>query len=325
MSKPLITCILTTRRRPQLLKRAIESVLNQTYPHLQVCVYDNASGDETAQVVSEIAKTDPRVKYFCHTENIGPANNIFYGVKNVNTPFFSHLADDDYLLPNFYADAIPILENNSDLMFFGGTTLMMRDDKVMGTLPPNPSKRKEKIYRPPEGFRQITKGHICAPSVLFRTTDNIKRNGLCHPDPRWCEFDFEFTISRKSAYYYSHKLCAVYLSHPEYTHYNEFDKNLVSLNKLAGRHLTSPEMTTTMRLLLFLWFIKISRGLISQLLAKDKKIDELMEEATSILNLHKTPYSYILLLRIFYKLLKYCPFLLNLKFTRKIKRIINLN
>jgi len=85
---PLITCILTTRRRPQLLKRAIESVLNQTYPHLQVCVYDNASGDETAQVVSEIAKTDPRVKYFCHAENIGPFNNISYGVKNVNTPFF---------------------------------------------------------------------------------------------------------------------------------------------------------------------------------------------------------------------------------------------
>jgi len=54
--EPLITTIIPTHCRPTLLRRAIYSVLNQTYPHLQVCVYDNASGDETAFVVAEIAK-----------------------------------------------------------------------------------------------------------------------------------------------------------------------------------------------------------------------------------------------------------------------------
>jgi glycosyltransferase involved in cell wall biosynthesis len=34
-------------------------------------IYDNASGDETAEVVSEFAKKDARVKYHCHPENIG--------------------------------------------------------------------------------------------------------------------------------------------------------------------------------------------------------------------------------------------------------------
>jgi glycosyltransferase involved in cell wall biosynthesis len=68
--KPLITTIIPTCRRPHLLRRAIKSVLNQTYPHFQVCVYDNASGDETAEVVSEFAKKDPRIKYHCHSENI---------------------------------------------------------------------------------------------------------------------------------------------------------------------------------------------------------------------------------------------------------------
>jgi glycosyltransferase involved in cell wall biosynthesis len=55
-TKPLITTIIPTYRRPKLLRRAIKSVLNQTYLHFQVCVYDNASGDETAEVVSELAK-----------------------------------------------------------------------------------------------------------------------------------------------------------------------------------------------------------------------------------------------------------------------------
>ncbi len=77
IAKPLITTIIPTYRRPKLLRRAIKSVLNQTYPHFQVCVYDNASGDETALVVDEIAKADPRVKYYCHSENIGSVLSSF--------------------------------------------------------------------------------------------------------------------------------------------------------------------------------------------------------------------------------------------------------
>ena len=47
-NQPLITTIIPTYQRPQLLRCAIQSVLDQTYANFQVCVYDNASGDETA-------------------------------------------------------------------------------------------------------------------------------------------------------------------------------------------------------------------------------------------------------------------------------------
>jgi len=68
---PLITTVIPTYRRPRLLKRAILSALGQTYRNIQVCVYDNASGDETAEVVAGIANGDRRVKYYCHPTNIG--------------------------------------------------------------------------------------------------------------------------------------------------------------------------------------------------------------------------------------------------------------
>jgi len=85
-SKPLITTIIPTYRRPQLLRRAIKSVLNQTYSNFQVCVYDNASGDETAQIVKEISQKDPRVHYYCHSNNIGAIKNFNFGLQQVNTP-----------------------------------------------------------------------------------------------------------------------------------------------------------------------------------------------------------------------------------------------
>ena len=85
---PTITTILPTFRRPERLKKAIRSVLNQTYPHFQVCIYDNASDDATASVVAEFASIDPRVKYHCHPQNIGAAENFQYGLDRVETPFF---------------------------------------------------------------------------------------------------------------------------------------------------------------------------------------------------------------------------------------------
>src|SRR4051794_28458036 len=85
---PLITAIIPTYRRPLLLRRAIRSVLDQTYPNLLVCVYDNASGDETASVVRALAREDPRVRYHCHPENIGMSANFAYAMERVETPYF---------------------------------------------------------------------------------------------------------------------------------------------------------------------------------------------------------------------------------------------
>ena len=76
----MISTIITTYRRPLLLKRAINSVLKQTYPHFQVYVYDNASGDETEKIAHDLMKKDSRVKYHRHPENIGMMANYQYAL-----------------------------------------------------------------------------------------------------------------------------------------------------------------------------------------------------------------------------------------------------
>ena len=51
--EPTITTVIPTYRRPELLQRAIRSVLDQSYPHFKICVYDNASNDRTPDVVKQ--------------------------------------------------------------------------------------------------------------------------------------------------------------------------------------------------------------------------------------------------------------------------------
>lgn len=120
---PQITTMIPTYRRPHLLRRAIQSVLRQTYPNFQVCVYDNASGDETADVVAEFAAKDSRVKYHCHPENIGPLANFEYGRMQVQTAFFNMLFDDDVLLPDFFSTAMRGFEQYPDAMLSACTAI----------------------------------------------------------------------------------------------------------------------------------------------------------------------------------------------------------
>lgn len=165
--KPMITTIIPTYRRPELLRRAIRSVLSQTYPHLQVCVYDNASGDDTASVVAEMAKADPRVKYHCHSENIGAGKNFIYGAEHVETPFFSFLSDDDILLPEFYETALMSFEEHPESIFSATATVCINTLTKVSCIPllawpPG-------FYQPPEGLLAMLKySHPVWTGVLYR-------------------------------------------------------------------------------------------------------------------------------------------------------------
>jgi len=166
-SHPLITTIIPTYRRPRLLRRAIGSVLAQTYPHLQVCIYDNASGDETPAVVDEMARSDSRLKYHCHPENIAPLKNFIHGMERVETPFFSILSDDDVLLPGFYQTALAGFEKYPEAMFSALATLQM-DEKGRISGAPVLNWRPG-LYRPPEGLLAMLKyRHPEWTAILFR-------------------------------------------------------------------------------------------------------------------------------------------------------------
>jgi glycosyltransferase involved in cell wall biosynthesis len=193
---PKITAIIPTYRRPQLLKRAIQSVLAQTYPHLQVCVYDNASGDQTEQIVAEIASRDSRVKYHQHPENIGMVPNFNWGLSHVQTPFFSFLCDDDVILPNFYAQAVAHFEKYPTAMLCGGVTAQI-DVYNQVSYPEARNWQQERYVEPPEGFVQHMKRHFpTITSILFRR-EMIEQIGLF--DPQFpLTFDVEYALSMSS-------------------------------------------------------------------------------------------------------------------------------
>lgn len=228
---PLITTVIPTYRRPKQLIKAIKSVLNQTYENFQVCVYDNASGDETADVVAELAKQDDRVKYHRHPENIGGVNNFNYGIKEVSTPFFSLLSDDNTILPNFYENAISVLNQHPDAIFFAGQTVMVNEkgQKVGASLKTWP----EGLITPPDGLLHIyEKGLPVWESVLFRN-NAITSVGLLSTSVNGAaDQDFIMKLARKHSIYISKKPCAAFLYHSEAWSTNRTLNEYINSNRI---------------------------------------------------------------------------------------------
>lgn len=212
-----ITAIIPTYRRPHLLRRAIFSVLNQTHPHFKVCVYDNASGDETQEIVRQIMANDPRVEYFCHPTNLGWQKSTQIAIDGVTTPYFNILSDDDVILPKFFETAMEGFGKHPEAGLVGGRSVLMTDRGRVINLMPSRWK-KGGCFNVPEGIYQLLgeKGlpHLALNSVLFRTAA-VKHIGRLREYPGLgSDIDLILRIAaRFSIVYFKSPPLALYVYH----------------------------------------------------------------------------------------------------------------
>lgn len=210
-----ITTVITTYRRPLLLKRALESVLRQSYSNFQVHVYDNASGDETEEVMSSFLRSDKRVQYHRHSENRGMFANYQYAFDRIDTPFFTLLSDDDYLLPHFYETALKGVQTYPDAAF-SACGIVQLDSH--GDFVRNPLSTWQEGYVPAgKGMLEMMKAHGQFPvptGVLFQrqVMQEIKPHFSEEFDFFW-DPDYLMRIAAKHPIFVNKTYCGVYLSH----------------------------------------------------------------------------------------------------------------
>ena len=94
---PLVSCVLTTYNRSKILKRAITSVLNQTYTNIELIIIDDNSKDNTSDVVKII--NNKRIKYIRNTSNKGLSYNRNLGASLSKGEFVAFIDDDDEWFP----------------------------------------------------------------------------------------------------------------------------------------------------------------------------------------------------------------------------------
>lgn len=91
--QPLVSVIIPTFNRAELVREAVLCVLEQSYRNLEIIVVDDASTDSTGEVIQAI--DDARVNYVRLDRNSGPSGARNAGVRSATGNFVSFLDSDD--------------------------------------------------------------------------------------------------------------------------------------------------------------------------------------------------------------------------------------
>jgi len=94
---PTVSVEIITHNRANLLKHAIQSVLNQTYQDFEIIVVDDGSTDNIWEVVESFS--DYRIRYIRHEQRRGGAAARNTGVQAARGKYMAFLDDDDEWLP----------------------------------------------------------------------------------------------------------------------------------------------------------------------------------------------------------------------------------
>lgn len=121
-SYPLISVIIPMYNAEKYIERCLQSVMNQTYPHIEIIVVDDGSTDRCGMIVQTLAKNpNNRLKYF-RKQNSGVSATRNYGLEKTTGDYFAFVDADDWIAPDMYEKMWKLLQqHNADLVMCGRT------------------------------------------------------------------------------------------------------------------------------------------------------------------------------------------------------------
>lgn len=91
-----VSCIIPTKNRPDLVRRAIESVLAQTHRDVEIIIVDDSTNDETQKLISSLGGS---VRYIKNEKSRGAPYSRNVGLSEAKGDAVTFLDDDDLWLP----------------------------------------------------------------------------------------------------------------------------------------------------------------------------------------------------------------------------------
>jgi glycosyltransferase involved in cell wall biosynthesis len=114
VSVPEVSVGLAVRNAQDVVGRCIESVLTQDFTNLELVVSDNASDDGTRELISDLARSDPRIKLSVNEVNVGILANVNRVLELSSGTFFRWISSDDWLAPGCLSDCVGELRARED-------------------------------------------------------------------------------------------------------------------------------------------------------------------------------------------------------------------
>lgn len=214
---PLVTIIALCYNHAPFLRQALDSILAQTYPHLEVWLVDDASQDNSAEILREYAQAHPTWHLLLLPQNVGNCrafNQAFFQSKG---EFIVDFATDDVLLPQRISQQVALFEQlgPSYGVVYSNAELLDEQGKSLG-LHHRPDGRGGLLPRPASGWvlaDVLGRYFICSPTMLLRRAA-LARLGGYDEALTFEDFDFWVRASPDWQFYYQDEVTTQRRLHP---------------------------------------------------------------------------------------------------------------
>ena len=113
LSIPTISIIIPTFNRAHLLERTINSVLKQTYTDFEIIIIDDASQDNTKDIVQRFKNKN--IKYLRQNENKGAPAARNRGIQEAKGRYIAFLDSDDEWVPEKLEKQLALFEKSTGI------------------------------------------------------------------------------------------------------------------------------------------------------------------------------------------------------------------
>ena len=115
-TRPRLSIGLPVYNGARFLPAAIDSLLGQTFGDFELIISDNASTDETEEIIQEYALREPRIIVTRHERNRGAPWNFNYVVELAQTGYFKWHAADDVCAPMLLERSMDVMERDAKVI-----------------------------------------------------------------------------------------------------------------------------------------------------------------------------------------------------------------
>lgn len=121
----------------ETIRRALESVVTQSYRNLDIIISDNFSSDGTYEICKEFSLIDSRIRLYKQNINIGGEKNFEFTLNKAQGKYFMWFAGDDVRSQNFIEVNLEALEQNQN--FIASTSPDLFDNQDINVVSPSSS------------------------------------------------------------------------------------------------------------------------------------------------------------------------------------------
>lgn len=159
MTTPTLTAMMTNYNHAHFLPEAIQSILDQSYQPFELIIIDDASTDNSYEILTSFAQKHSFIRLIRNEQNRGILYNLQRLLELASGDYFVGLASDDKFLPGYLEKSMHLLQQHPQAGFCSAPTRLIDESGKDLGLAPTPIISDQPCFLSPAESLQILRRH----------------------------------------------------------------------------------------------------------------------------------------------------------------------